>query len=137
MVLLVEDSEDDVFLMQRALQKARLELPLHIATNGQEALDYLQGVGKYNDRAAYPIPSLIFLDLKMPFVHGFEVLSWMNQQASLRHVPVAVLTSSLEDCDKQKAHQLGARAFLVKPPTPEMLHRLLQSLPGFLPSRNS
>jgi CheY-like chemotaxis protein len=130
MILLVEDDENDVFFLKRALQKARLSLPMHVATNGREALDYLQAVGKYSDRAVYPIPSLIFLDLKLPFVHGFEVLAWIRQQPSLNHIPVAVLTSSPEQCDREKAQSLGAKAFLVKPPNPEMLLQLFQSLPG-------
>src|SRR5579872_3824676 len=115
MVLLVEDSEDDVFIMQRALRKAGLSIPMNVASNGREALDYLQAAGKYSDRAVYPVPAVIFLDLKIPFVHGFEVLRWIRQQVSLNDVPVAVLTSSLEESDRKLADELGARYFLIKP----------------------
>jgi CheY-like chemotaxis protein len=130
MILLVEDSEDDVFLMERALQKASIDRPMHVATDGRQALEYLQGIGKYADRKAYPIPALIFLDLKLPFVHGFQVLEWISGQPSLKHVPVAVLSSSPEEKDRDKAKQLGARVFLVKPPTGEMLREVFQSLAG-------
>lgn len=128
MILLVEDDSDDVFLMERAMKKARLSLPMYNAKNGQEAIDYLQGVGKYSARATYPIPSLIFLDLKLPFVHGFEVLEWIKQQPALNHLPVVMLTSSLEESDRKKAEKLGAQGFLIKPPTPEKLLQIPQLL---------
>ncbi|HEX4342280.1 MAG TPA: response regulator [Verrucomicrobiae bacterium] len=124
MILLVEDSEDDVFLLERAMKKAQIHLPMHHAQHGQEALDYLQGKGKYSDRETYPIPSLILLDLKMPYVHGFEVLKWIRQQPSLMNVRVVMLTASLEDKDRTRAEQLGAQGFFIKPPTPEILARI-------------
>jgi CheY-like chemotaxis protein len=126
MILLVEDSEDDVFIMERAMSKISSTQKLHVATNGQEAVDYLQGTDKYGDRAAYPLPSLIFLDLKLPFLHGFQVLAWIKSQPSLKDVPVAILTSSDEAVDRKKALELGAKSFFVKPPTPEALTQALK-----------
>jgi CheY-like chemotaxis protein len=125
MILLVEDSEDDVFLLEWALKKAKLSPPMYHAKDGQEALDYLQAQGKYSDRATYPLPSLILLDLKLPYVHGFEVLRWIRGQPSLKEVPVNMLTSSLEDRDRQRAFDLGANGFFIKPPTPETLREML------------
>lgn len=127
-ILLIEDDENDVFLMERALKKANLAPPMHIAINGQEALDYLGGQGKYADRATFPMPQCVFLDLKLPFVHGFDVLEWIRTQPSLKDVQVFVLSSSPEERDRQKARQLGAKAYLVKPPTPEIL---LETFRGF------
>ena len=132
-ILLVEDNEDDVFLMQRAMAKANIRPPLYVATNGQEAVDYLAGSGSFADRAAYPLPHCIFLDLKLPFYDGFEVLEWMNQRA-LANIPVLVLTSSPEERDRERARQLGARAYLVKPPTPKMLIEALQAIPECAPA---
>jgi CheY-like chemotaxis protein len=134
MILLVEDDRDDVFLMQRAMLKANLSFPMHNARDGQEALDYLQGTDKYSDRAAYPFPALILLDLKIPYVHGFEVLRWIKQQSALAQMPVVILTSSLEERDREQAQVLGANGFVVKPPTPEKLLQLFQAIPGFSPS---
>jgi len=130
MILLVEDNEDDVFLMERALEKASIERPMHVAQDGRQALEYLQAVGQYADRNSFPIPSLIFLDLKLPFVQGFQVLEWINQQPSLKKIPVVILTSSSEQSDRDKAEALGARSFLVKPPTADMLRGIFQSFPG-------
>lgn len=113
--------------MQRALKKASIQWPMHIARDGREALDYLQANGKYAGRAD---PSLIFLDLKLPFVHGFQVLEWIGKQPSLKEIPVLVLSSSPEDSDREKAQQLGAKTFLVKPPNPEMLREVFQSFSG-------
>jgi CheY-like chemotaxis protein len=132
-VLLIEDNEDDIFLMRRALKKLEVNLPLQVAKDGQEAIDYLDGKGKFFDRVLYPMPSLIFLDLKLPYVHGFEVLSWIRQQDSLQKLPVVVLTSSPEERDRQRAHELGARAYLVKPPDREMLLTALQLLDAAQP----
>ncbi len=130
-ILLVEDSEDDVFLMKRALKEANILNPLQIAVHGQHAIDYLAGTGKYADRVQHPLPSLIFLDLKLPFKHGFEVLQWIREQPGLAAILVIVLTSSSEERDIQQAYRLGARSFLVKPPTPEMLVELMLSLKNY------
>ena len=124
-ILLVEDDENDVFFMQYALEKARLEPPSFVAVNGQEAIDFLSGAGQYRDRNAYPLPRWIFLDLKLPFVHGFEVLEWIRNEASLSDIVVFVLTSSPEERDRRKAEELGAKAYLIKPPTVQILRTVL------------
>src|SRR5690242_11862002 len=102
-ILVVEDNEDDVFFLRRALEKAGVTLPVHLARDGQEAMEYLSGTGRFSDRTENPLPSLIFLDLKMPCVDGFRVLDWMQRQPSLRHINVVVLTSSPEQCDRHQA----------------------------------
>src|SRR4051794_15355706 len=79
-ILVVDDNEDDVFALRRALKKANIANPQQIAIHGQDAVDYLSGKGKYADRAQFPLPFLIFLDLKMPFRDGFEVLTWLRTQ---------------------------------------------------------
>ncbi|HVK58660.1 MAG TPA: response regulator [Candidatus Kapabacteria bacterium] len=118
--LLVEDNEDDAFFMQRAFQAARLQNPLHIVTDGEQAIKYLSGQNGFSDREKYPLPDLIFLDLKMPGLNGFDVLRWIrNDQKS--KVPVAVLTSSPEEIDRRKARELGADCYLLKPPEPAMV----------------
>jgi len=130
-ILLVEDNEDDVFLIKRALKEANILNPLQIAVHGQYAIDYLAGTGKYADRVQHPLPSLIFLDLKLPFKHGLEVLKWIHEQPSLDKILVIVLTSSSEERDIQQAYRLGARSFLVKPPTTAMLLELMLSLKNY------
>lgn len=127
-ILLAEDDPNDVFFMQRALTKAGINSPLQVVRNGQEALEYLGGLGKFNDRGKFPVPSLLLLDLKMPFVDGFEVLTWVRLQPALKQLPVIVLTSSAEDRDRQRAAELGANAYFVKPPTREMVEEILEFL---------
>lgn len=127
-ILLAEDDPNDVFFMQRALAKAGVNLPLQVVKDGQEALDYLAGSGKYNDRIESPLPSLILLDLKMPFVSGFDVLAWIRSQPSLKDLPVIVLTSSAEERDRQRATELGAMAYFIKPPTREMVMEIAELL---------
>jgi CheY-like chemotaxis protein len=129
-ILLVEDNEDDVFIMRRVMQKARINLPLHVAGHGAEALDYLTGKGKYANRTEYPLPSVIFLDLKMPYLDGFEVLKRMRGIPGVDQIPVIVLTSSPEQRDRETAELLGARGFRVKPPTGDMIGEVLQSVCG-------
>lgn len=129
-ILLVEDSEDDVFIMKLALKQARLSHPLQVVTDGQMALDYLAGTGRYSDRAQFPLPSVVFLDLKLPYVHGFEVLSWISKQETLKSIVVIILTGSNQETDQQRASVLGAQSYWVKPPTANMLLGL------FKPSKN-
>lgn len=130
-ILLVEDGEDDVFIMKRALNQAGVMNPLQVVSDGQMALDYLAGTGDYSDRERFPLPFLVFLDLKLPYVHGFEVLSWVRSQEPLNSIVVIVLTSSDEPRDQQRAYALGARSYLVKPPKPEVLLGIFDSLKSY------
>lgn len=128
-VLLVEDDENDVFFMRRAWKKSGVEAPLQIVRDGQEAIDYLGGTGPFADRAQYPLPAFVFLDLKLPYIGGLDVLAWIRSQPHIEQLPVVVLTSSSEDRDRKRAAELDARAYLVKPPTPEMIRELVQPAP--------
>ena len=126
-LLLVEDNEDDVFLMKRALKSARIVNPLLVVEDGQEALDYLGGAGKFANRDQYPLPAVVFLDLKLPFISGHEVLAWIRRQKQLESMVVIVLTSSNEASDLSRCYALGANSYLVKPPTPEQLDDLAKA----------
>jgi CheY-like chemotaxis protein len=114
-ILLAEDEEDYVLLIKRAFAKANIPNPLHVVWNGQEAIAYLKGEGKYSNREEYPLPDLFLLDLKMPRVNGFEVLKWVRAQPGLAPLRVLVLTSSDAIRDVNEAYKLGANSFLVKP----------------------
>ena len=135
-ILLVEDEPSDVFLMKRALKGAQILNPLQVACNGQEAINYLSGSDKFSDRTQFPLPSIVFLDLKLPYKSGFEVLEWIRSQSHLDQTLVMVLTSSSEERDIAQCYKLGARTFLVKPPTPAMLLELLVSLKDFWVKHN-
>ena len=126
-ILLVEDNEDDVFLMRRALRGAHVANPLYVVEDGQEAEDYLSGAGKYADREAYPVPAIVFLDLKLPYISGHDVLAWIRRQKDLEGLVVIVLTSSNEASDLSRCYALGANSYLVKPPTPEQLEDLAKA----------
>ena len=115
LILLVEDREDDVFLIRKAFEKANVLNPLQLVRDGNEAVAYLKGERAYANRVEYPLPSLILLDLKLPGMDGFEVLKWIREQPSLGSLPVIVLTSSDQIRDVNLAYQLGANSFLVKP----------------------
>jgi CheY-like chemotaxis protein len=114
-ILLAEDDEDYVLLIKRAFSQANIPNPLYWVWNGQEAIAYLKGEGKYSNRDEYPLPDLLLLDLKMPRVNGFEVLQWLRSQPSLSALRVLVLTSSDQIRDVNEAYRLGANSFLVKP----------------------
>ena len=127
-ILLVEDNEDDIFVMRRAMRLGRFSHPLQVVTDGQQAVDYLSGARQYADRERHPLPFVVFLDLKLPYLDGFEILTWVRQQRELDSIVVVVLTSSPETRDQEQAFALGARLYLVKPPTPEALNAVFESL---------
>jgi CheY-like chemotaxis protein len=114
-VLFVDDDPNDVFLIKRAFKDANIQVPLTVAHDGQEAIDYLSGVGQYSNRVLYPLPCLLILDLKMPRKTGLEVLAWLRAQPVFRCLPVMILSSSAHRYDVERAYQLGANSFVVKP----------------------
>ncbi len=113
-VLLAEDNEDDLFLSKRVLDKSGLAEIYHVE-NGKEAVDYLAGVGVYQDRTRYPMPDVVLLDLKMPLMTGHEVLEWIRSQPGLKEMRVFVLTSSDEERDRRRIEKVGVQGYLVKP----------------------
>jgi CheY-like chemotaxis protein len=127
-VLLVEDNKDDVFFFQRAMKRAELLHPLFVVTSGRQAIEYLEGSGPYSDRAQYPIPLLIVLDLKLPQVNGLEVLEWLRTQPAYRSIIVIVFTSSQLESDIRRAYQLGANSFIVKPSSAERTLEVVKRL---------
>jgi CheY-like chemotaxis protein len=127
-ILLVEDDLNDIFFMERAVSKAGLTAPMQVVRDGQQAIDYLSGANSYADRARYPLPGIVFLDLKLPFVHGFDVLEWIRNSPGMSRLPVVILTSSAEERDRKRAQELGAQAYLVKPPEPASLTRVMRDL---------
>src|SRR3954464_1636634 len=114
-ILLVEDDPNDVLLIQRAFQKAGLQNSLKVVRNGDQAIEYLSGEDSYSDRDRFPLPFLILLDLKMPGTDGFEVLGWARNVPNLKRLLIVVLTSSNLQSDVDKAYELGANSYLVKP----------------------
>ena len=127
-ILVVEDNADDVLLIQRAFDKAKLANPLHFVTDGDKAVQYLSGTGPYADRSSHPLPTMMLLDLKLPRRSGFEVLEWVRSQSALKVLPVVVLTSSKEDADVRRAYALGANTYLAKPVALDGLIEMVRTL---------
>ena len=115
LILLAEDDDNDVLLIQSAFKGAGILTPIYVVRDGDEVIAYLKGVGKYANRAEYPLPSVLLLDLKMPRKTGFEVLQWIRSERTLQTLRVIVLTGSTDLLDLNKAYQLGTNSFLVKP----------------------
>jgi two-component system response regulator len=113
-ILLVEDSDEDAELTLRALKKRRLANHVHRVRDGEEALEFLFGTGRYADRGASH-PRVVLLDLKLPKVGGLEVLQAIRKDPRTATTPVVVLTSSAEDRDLAECYRLGANSYIVKP----------------------
>lgn len=114
-ILLVEDDPNQVLLLQRALLKAGLDIPVRVAIDGEAAIDYLSGAGEFANRSAHPIPSIILLDLNLPRISGFEVLEFIREKSGLRRLPVIVMSTSREPLDVNRAYDLGANSYVGKP----------------------
>ena len=125
-ILLVEDTEDDVFLMKRALKVVGIRNPLNVVEDGQQAIDYLDGTGDYADREQYPYPRYVFLDLKLPVKSGFDVLTWIHSKPGLPKPLIFVLTSSNSPLDMSRVKSMGGDSYIIKPPSAETFERLSQ-----------
>ena len=130
-VLLAEDQPEDVICIQHAFSKSKFLNPLKIVPTGQEAIAYLHGAGKYANRSEYPLPSLLLLDLNLPGHDGFEVLAWIRKQPRFDGLRVVVLTAWDHLPDVNRAYQLGANSFLVKPIDFSHFVEMTQSLKGY------
>lgn len=114
-ILLVEDNPNDTELEMRAFRKHNLANKVFAVKDGAEALDYLFGEGAYKGRNINEHPKVILLDLKLPKVHGLEVLQKIKSDARTKTIPVVILTSSKEDRDLQEGYKLGANSYIIKP----------------------
>lgn len=124
-ILLVEDDPTDYRLIQRAFSKLNNGFDIFRLTNGEEVMSYIAGDAPYENRGAHPIPAIMLLDLKLPRRSGFEVLQWLRSQPSgLKRLPVVVLTSSRHSTDINRAYDLGANSYLIKPDTGAQLEQL-------------
>src|SRR4051812_7531995 len=114
-ILIAEDSENDMLLLKSAIRRARVPNPIQVVADGVEAIDYLEGNGPYEDRLTFPFPGALFLDLKTPRLDGFDVLRWLKDHEECKVIPVMMLTGSAQESDVVKAYQMGANSFMVKP----------------------
>lgn len=130
-ILLADDNPDDALLMKLAFRKAGIINPIQVVKDGTEAIEYLKGEGAYSNRKRFPFPSLLLLDLKMPRLSGFEVLSWIRAQPGLKRLVVIVLTHSNESPDINRAHDLGANSYLVKPSNFNSFVEMVKSLRSY------
>ncbi|HTJ08969.1 MAG TPA: response regulator [Candidatus Binataceae bacterium] len=114
-ILLVEDNADDEALTLRALRKNNITNKVVVARDGVEAVDYLFGTGSYAGRDANDVPQIVLLDLKLPKLDGFEVLTKLRADERTRLLPVVILTSSKEQQDIVHGYGLGANSYVRKP----------------------
>ncbi|MEB3281577.1 MAG: response regulator [Lyngbya sp.] len=130
-ILLVEDDANDILFVQRAFRQANLKNPIRIVKDGEQAISYLKGDDEYANRDLYFLPTLILLDLKLPRFSGLEVLEWIRGQPHLRRIPVVILTSSRETVDVNRAYEIGANSYLVKPVRFEELTKMMEIIDAY------
>ena len=130
-ILIAEDSEADVFFLLRVMEQAGVLNPFHIVRDGPEAFAYLQGSGKYADRATYPIPGIVLLDLKLPGVDGFEILRWKRDEPALQQTLMVAVSSYDGVYGINLAYECGADTFLSKPLTSEDILNLISAFDDY------
>ena len=130
-VLIADDSESDVFFLLRAFANAHVKNPVHVVRSGRETIDYLNGAGKFADRERFPMPAIVFLDLKMPYPDGYEVLRWKNGKGLDRILWVA--TSNFDGVKTiNQAYAAGATTFLTKPLAGDDVRNLIDAFDHFV-----
>ncbi len=127
-ILVVDDDENDRFMVKRSFEKMSVVATVQVACNGQEAIAYMMGEGKFADRNTYRYPSFIMTDLKMPNGDGFAVLEFLKSNPMWRIIPAVILSASADLDDIKKAYMLGASSYHVKPSQPEALRHMLKLL---------
>ena len=113
-ILLVEDDDNDAYMMRMACHRSGIPHAFRVVMDGDAAVEYLSGAGKFTDRTAHPMPDVVFLDIHMPRRDGHSVLKWIRAQSALEHLPVIMLTGSNQATDVTEAYLLGATSYLQK-----------------------
>ncbi|HMK33696.1 MAG TPA: response regulator [Desulfomonilaceae bacterium] len=127
-ILLVEDNPVDVMITKEAFGGGRVCNNLHVAEDGEQAMDFLYKRGKYSSA---PSPEIVLLDLNLPRKDGREVLAEIKRDPSLRHIPVIILTTSEDQEDIWKSYELSANCFITKPVDMEQFVKALDCLGEF------
>ena len=135
-ILLVEDDENDAFFMQHAMKKAGIVNPVRVASDGQQAIDYFKSALKVGSNGEFPLPCLVLLDLKLPYVMGLDVLKWIRQQPELAPI-VLILSASSDAADIATAYHRGANGYLVKPSDSRQLDDMVDSIKAFWLTHNT
>ncbi|HYG34623.1 MAG TPA: response regulator, partial [Clostridia bacterium] len=125
-LLMVDDSEEDTFFVQTALQRSGAGQYFHAVSSVQEAINYMRGEGQFADRQKFPFPNALLVDLKMPGMDGFDLLRWLQQHPECKVIPTVVFSSSFLESDVHQVYVLGGNAFIAKPGSFEELLDLMQ-----------
>ena len=127
-ILVVEDDPNDQFIIKEAFREAGADCPIHVVSDGVEAIAYLCGEGEYADRQKFAYPTFIMMDLKMPRMDGFGVLEFIKKNPAWKIIPAVVLSASSDLDDIKKSYMLGASSYHVKPQNMDKLRRQLKVL---------
>ena len=128
---MADDSEADLFFVQRALEQSGVGDFFKGVEDGQEAIEYLQCKGRFDDREKYPFPNVLLLDIKMPRLGGFDVLKWLQAHPECKVIPTIVFSSSKHEQDVHQAYVLGANAYIEKPTSTTDLVEVIQTMYKF------
>ena len=131
LILIVEDYEDDAKLLQMLLANCGIANPVRIALSAEETINYLAGGPPFSNRAENPVPAVIFVDLKLPGISGFDLLRWVKQHPELKNIFIVVLSATGDLMSVQAAYALGANSFLIKPCRAADLENLVICYPNF------
>src|SRR6185503_17814787 len=135
-ILLVEDDDNDVILLRHAFKKAGIINPVRVASDGQQAIDYFKSATRVGSNGEFPLPCLVLLDLKLPYVMGLDVLRWIRKERGTA-LPVIMLTASAEEEDIASAYSLGANGFLSKPSEASKLEGIVRAIRDFWLTHNT
>jgi CheY-like chemotaxis protein len=130
-VLIVEDDPNDAYFIKRAFELSGVSHQPHICSNITDAKRYLEGVGEYADRGAFPVPNMMMLDIKMPGGSGFDLLVWIRDHPDVRIIPTIMMSSSSRSEDVKLAYCLGANAYMCKPIDSERFREVFGALLRF------
>jgi CheY-like chemotaxis protein len=128
-ILIIDDSPLDSVQLRDSLFQLGVENPVRILQSGEAGREYLEGSGEFGERGNFPLPSVIFSDVRMPGIGGFGLLKWIKAHKQFRNIPVISVSAPGDLEAIRTSYQLGAISYLVKPARLEDLENLIQAYP--------